>query len=86
MKRRNKAIVWVVVGVAILAALIVVPLVTVSTAVDFPDEPGHKISPWWVIAWTLVPIFALIGLVTTLRLFATTLRMIWRLSRGQISN
>jgi uncharacterized membrane protein len=86
VKRRTQAIIWVLVGVAILVALIAVPLVTVNTSVHFPDEPDHKISRWWIVVWTLVPVFALIGLVTTLRILVTTLRMIWGLSRNQISN
>jgi uncharacterized membrane protein len=83
---RTKAIVWVLIGLAILVALIAIPLLTVSTAVDFPNEPDHKISRWWVVAWTLIPVFALIGLVTTMRMLVTTLRLIWRLSRRQISS
>jgi len=86
MKRRTKAIVWVLVGLAALGAVIAVPLLTVNTEVHFPDGSDQKISRWWVVAWTLVPVFALIGLVTTMRILVTTLRMIWRLSRNQISN
>lgn len=86
MKRRTKAIVWVLVGFAVLSALIAVPLATVNAVIHFPDEPSQKVSRWWVVAWTLVPIFALVGLVTSLRILVTSLRLIWRLSRRQISN